>query len=107
MMNLKNELKEELGKYPSNTLSKKELGLFCLCSRAIKALPNEPEKTFVPTEEGEWWWRPDDDHDWKIKHIDSIKPSGELVVVYDQGLEKFSNMEGEWWPDRIPMPGEE
>ncbi len=70
-----------------------------------KMCSNKTEKPFVPTEPGLYLWREKPTHKWQGYNLkDAEKDS---LFCQPTGGEWADEMDGEWHPDRILMPGEE
>jgi len=67
---------------------------------AIDAITDEPEKPFIPTGDGPWWWKEYPNHNWQIINIREV--DGRFYDKADG--DPVDKMGGEWWPKRILRP---
>ena len=77
--------------------------VLCLAEK-YRTRIDEPERKFVPTEPGQYWYRDYKKSEWKIV---LVKTDLEVWIGYAQENVSVQRMNGEWWPERISMPGEE
>ena len=60
----------------------------------------------TPTEPGRYWWRTDEDH-MEILCLQPDEESGQMFASYWSGGtgQLASNLNGEWWPEPVKLPG--